>query len=169
VLDTTRQVEVISLRPGRWQATMWPQILRSAGEHSLAVWVMLVDPDSSALPHMAHRLGMTPESYADEIKRTAETIENEWKREKASWPGSKSTLQIDLVDAVSTHSLVRVDGTTCMIAEPVLAAAGSHATLAFIFRDVGGASLPHKWLRGGMQDIVDRRGVPLFSDVQPGS
>jgi hypothetical protein len=169
MLESTRRVDVVALRPSRWQATMWPQILRSAGAHPLTVSVIFVDPISVSLTHMAHRLGVTPESYADEIKRTAHAVENEWKREKAGWANSRSTLQIGIVDAVSTHSIVRVDGSTCLIAEPVLAAAGSQATLAFIFRDVVGISLAQKWLAGGIQDISERCGVPLFSDVQQGS
>jgi len=118
---------------------------------------------------MAHRLGETSDGYADEIKRTARAVENEWKRAKAGWGNRESMLQVDIVDAVSTHSVVRVDGSTCLIAEPVLAAAGSQETLVFIFRDVVGQSLPQKWLTDGIQDIAERCGIPLFSDVQQGS
>lgn len=169
ILASTRRVKVVALRPSRWQATMWPQILRSAGAHPLEVSVIFIDPGSASLTHMAHRLGETSDGYADEIKRTARAVENEWKRAKAGWGNRESMLQVDIVDAVSTHSVVRVDGSTCLIAEPVLAAAGSQETLVFIFRDVVGQSLPQKWLTDGIQDIAERCGIPLFSDVQQGS
>jgi hypothetical protein len=119
---------------------------------------------------MAARLGLTPESYKNEVKQTALNIEHEWKRAKSkpNWRAPQSSLQIDVVDAVATHSVARVDGRVCLIAEPILGTSGSQETMVFEFRDMAGTSAPLKWLVDGLQDIEERCGTPLFTDVQSG-
>lgn len=167
ICTSSRNVRVVALRPSRWKETMWPHILRSASSHPLAIQVVFVDPESASLNLMAHRLDVAPETYAAEIKETARAVESEWKRSKtrASW-NKQSTIQIDIIDGVSAHSVVRVDGITCLIAEPLLAASGSQATMVFVFRDMEGASVPQRWLAEGLDDVNERVGVPLYSDIK---
>lgn len=164
-LASTREVTIVTLRPSRWHATMWPSVLHLAARRQVQVSVIFIAPSSQSSALMAQRLGLTPEIYAEEVKRIARTIEDEWKREKVDWPANGSTLEIQQVDVVSMHSLVRVDGGACLIAEPVLTSAGSQATLCFIFRDIEGRSVAEKWLAGGLQDIRSRCGVPVWTDV----
>lgn len=166
LISDTREVRVVALRPARFQQSMWRHILRLATDRDLTVRITLVDPKSSAVKQVAERLGETTEYYADEINRTAKAIENEWNRAKSTsaWRSRKSELHIDTISAASTHSIIRVDGKTCLIAEPVLADAGSQTTMVITFRDMAGMSFAQRWLADGLQDVAKYSEAPLYSD-----
>lgn len=170
LLGETRTVDVVGLRPSRLQANVWPHILRLAAARDLNVSIHFVDPDSVAAGNLAARLGETNEHYIDEIKRVAKNIEQEWKRAKTTvaWRGRRSTLQIEAIDAAPMHSIVKVDGKSCLIVEPALVSAGSQSTMVMVFRDMAGRSFPQRWLEEGLQDISNVTVAPLFSDRAPG-
>lgn len=151
------------LEPSQFRNIIWPRILDAAKNHLSGIEIVVVDPDTSDLAHLAKRAGLDSQHYADALRALVRDIEVEWKAMK-SQSLSKCTIEIRQTVEPPRYGFVRTDQVVALILEPLSRDTGHNAAHALIFRTKRKGNSYAKWLTDSIAALGKESSAPLYSD-----
>ncbi len=165
VFRASRSNVIATIRPTKLLEQLWPEMEKECARNGAHFAVYMPDPDSAVITPLAHRLGLSPEVYSQQIRTAFDELKSRWTRsaQQLSKFDPKANLEVYFVSDDPGHSVISTDSKISLVIEPFNTADGADKAMVFSFRRFDELGKRAQWLSDSVDDLSRRGLVPDWS------